>query len=78
MGFSTQSDFLFTNPSFWVGVGGAVNLAGNYFPFNASPTAEIADMRAMQADFAVVGEDLRRSMELYEQKVAESETTSRN
>lgn len=73
MGNGLRSDFLFANPTFWVGMGTSANLAGNYFLYNSSPNERIADMRAMQADFAVVANDLASAMHLYEQEIAESQ-----
>lgn len=73
MGLNSNSDFLFSNPNFWMGMGTAVNLAGNFYAFNVSPTSDIADLRAMKADFAAVGEDLLEAMRSYEQEVQQQE-----
>jgi hypothetical protein len=71
MGYCPQTDFLFTNASFVGGMGSVVNLAGNYFIYNFSPNGTMADIRAMNADFAVVGKDIRVALDNHEQKVIE-------
>lgn len=73
MGNGLRSDFLFANPTFWMGAGSSASLAGNFFLYNSSPNERIADMRAMQADFSVVANDLVSAMHLYEQEIAESQ-----
>lgn len=59
---SSRTDFLFSNPSFFSGMGSSVNLAGNFFHFNSSPTGQIADRRALSSDFRCVGQDLKESL----------------
>ena len=57
MGIS-RTDFLFSTPSFWEGVGSSVAIAGNYYGFNRSRTPNEADYRAIFSDFAVTGKDI--------------------
>lgn len=56
MNFKPSTDFLFSRPTFWVGVGSAFNMWGNYFAYNASKSAQEADRRAIACDIAVVKE----------------------
>ena len=56
-----RSDFLFSNPNFWVGMGSVLNVAGDYFAYNSSKSGLTADFRAIEADWGVVGKDLRES-----------------
>ncbi|MCX6277049.1 MAG: hypothetical protein NT004_03000 [Bacteroidetes bacterium] len=49
--------FLFSTPSFFSGAGTVMNLAGNYYDFNASETDFEADEVAIANDFRMVGQD---------------------
>jgi len=53
-----RSDFLFPTPSFLVGIGSVLNIAGNYFSFNYSSNDREADTKAILSDWRVVGEDI--------------------
>ena len=64
-----SSDFLFTNPTFVVGMGSVLNLKGNFFPFSYSSGPDEADIRALYSDFGVTGEDLHTALKSYEQQV---------
>lgn len=67
-----RTDFLFSTPSFLTGTGSIFNIRGNYFSFNTSSSPELADMRAMESDWHMVGVDLRKAFEEY-QKQSEKE-----
>lgn len=70
-----RTDFLFSTPSFLTGAGSIFNIRGNYFRFNTSSSPELADMRAIQSDWCMVGRDLRGAYEEYrKQLVHENET----
>lgn len=58
-----RSDFLFVTPSALIGAGSILNIAGNYFSFNSSSSEREADMRALLADWGVVGNDISEAME---------------
>jgi hypothetical protein len=53
-----KSDFLFPTPSFLIGAGSVLNIAGNYFVFNYSPSDVDADVKALMSDWGVIGEDI--------------------
>lgn len=53
-----MSDFLFSTPDFFVGAGSVINIAGNYYSFNASDSENEADAKAMENDFKIVGQDI--------------------
>lgn len=53
-----RSDYLFSSPSFFTGMGSALNIAGNYFSYNYCQSAEEADRKAIQSDWLMVGQDL--------------------
>ncbi len=52
-----MSDYLFSSPKFISGMGSVLNIAGNYFPYNYSQSAEEADRKAIQSDWLMVGQD---------------------
>ena len=56
-----RSDFLFSTPSFLIGMGSVLNIAGNYFNFNYASSSNEADLKAIQADWAVVGYDIENA-----------------
>ena len=57
------SGFLFSTPSFLTGAGTVINLAGNYYKYNTSPSTLEADLRAIRNDFWVIGDDIRAAIE---------------
>jgi hypothetical protein len=59
-GFHT--DFLAPSGSALIGAGAMFNISGQYFSYNRSATREIADARAIRQDFAVVGQDIARTL----------------
>lgn len=65
-----STDFLFSMPSFLVGVGSVMNIAGNYFDFSSSDND--ADTKAILSDWGVVGQDILQAIEELEK---ESEST---
>lgn len=54
-----RTDFLTARSSFLTGFGSAINIAGNYYLYNISPTPAEADELALKADWERVGEDIR-------------------
>jgi hypothetical protein len=61
-----RTDFLFATPTITIGVGSIMNIAGSYYSFNGSSTAAEADFKAIQADWGVVGEDIRNAMKSFD------------
>jgi hypothetical protein len=68
-----RTDFLFAMPSLVSGAARLVDLGAVYDSYNHSPSPEEADARAMYADWALVGQDLRDAVDVFE-----AETTSAN
>jgi hypothetical protein len=62
MGKTYRTDFLFSTPSFLEGFASVADIAGAGLVFNESPTGNEADVLAIQADFGVVGQDIRSAM----------------
>ena len=58
------TDFLFSTPTFLSGAGTVINLAGNYYDFNASDSGSEADVLALSNDFRMVGQDLADVLEV--------------
>jgi hypothetical protein len=56
------SDFLFSTPNFLTGAGSVINLAGNYYKFNASKTGCEADNMAIENDFNMIGQDINDAL----------------
>ena len=54
-----MTDFLFARPSFIGGMARTLDLGGAFDAYNVSLTEQIADARAMLADWAAVGNDIR-------------------
>ena len=63
------SDFLFAMPSTLSGAARTIDLGATFDSYNESPTGDIADARALFADWHRVGEDLVEAMDRF----AESE-----
>ena len=63
LGNDLRSNYLFARPSFIEGVGRIVDLYGSMNSYNAAPTPEEADARALYEDWKAVGHDLRVAVE---------------
>ena len=58
-------------------MGSVLNLRGNYFPFSFSSGPTEADIRALYADFGMVGADLETVMNQHERQVEEHQTVEK-
>jgi hypothetical protein len=54
-----MGDFLFSQPSYLSGVSRTLDLWGQFDDYNTSPNGDIADARAIFADWLMVGEELQ-------------------
>ncbi len=54
-----KSNLLFPRTNFLVGMGSVFNISGNYFRFNYSKSSEEADLKALESDWGVIGEDIK-------------------
>jgi hypothetical protein len=59
------SDFLFAMPSMLSGAARSLDLGATFDAYNESPTPEIADARALFADWHQTGDDLVDAMDLF-------------
>lgn len=57
-----RSTFLFAVPSLAEGIGRLVDFGDTLTEYNGSDSSEVADARAMRADWAAVGDDLRAAL----------------
>jgi hypothetical protein len=60
------TDYLFAMPSFWSGVGRALDLGGQFDEFNWSDDPEESDANAIFSDFRAVGMDLMTACSQFE------------
>lgn len=65
-----RTDFLFPNSSFITGMGSVFDLTGNYYSFNTSKTPEQADFKAIESDWGVVGDDIKKSVDEMKKQLA--------
>ena len=56
-----KSNFLFPKTNFLVGMGSVFNVQGRYFTFNYTNSGAIADLKALESDWGVIGQDLKTS-----------------
>ena len=52
------TDHLFPRTNYLIGAGSIFNIAGNYFEFNRSSSAEEADAKAIESDWGTIGKDI--------------------
>lgn len=63
-----RTDFLFPRSNYITGAGSIIALMGNYYRFNASNTAENADLKALRSNWGVVGNDFHTALKLFQAK----------
>lgn len=64
----SQTDLLFARPSFISGMASVLDLGSTLVNFNAAPTPDIADARAVRSDWRSVGNDIRSAMNTHERE----------
>ena len=62
---SAKTDFLYTRPSFVSGIARLFDFCGLYDSYNERDTDEDADAKAIFADWAVVGADMKTAIEKF-------------
>jgi len=67
------TDFLFARTSFFHGLARTLDLWGSLNFYNRSPTPEEDDARSMYLDWAMVGQDLSETMELFDARQGEQD-----
>ena len=59
------SSLLFARPSFFEGAARAFDMGNTLSEYNRSETGELADCYALSADWRLIGDELRRAMEVF-------------
>lgn len=72
-----KTSFLLPKGGFLVGMGSVFNIAGNYFRYNSSESAEVADYKALCSDWSNVGSDIEVSMNKYSSNIEEKEKSTK-
>lgn len=62
------TNFLFADPDFLSGAGSVIDIGGTLVEFNSSLSDRDADRRAIMSDWAVVGENIKSSINKIEQE----------
>lgn len=60
-----RTDYLFPRSSFVVGIGSLLSIASPYYAYNCSATGMAADKLAIESDFGVVGNDIKKALTEY-------------
>lgn len=68
MGEKSSTFYLFARPSFIGGMARVLDLGTNLQVYNKSKTADEADYIALLNDWIAVGDDIKMSINKYEQK----------
>ena len=58
-----KTDFLFSTPTFLGGIASVLDISGNLEGFNSSASGEVADAKAINNDWKMVGKDLSEAIE---------------
>lgn len=66
------SDLLFARSSFLTGMASVLDLGGTLVEFNTSQLPEVADARALRADWRQVGEDIQRAIDAVDAELGAS------
>lgn len=61
-----KTTYLLPKRNFIIGMGSIFNLKGSYFDYDTSPTERIADRRAIENDWRMVGQDIRNAKQKLE------------
>ncbi len=64
-----KTNILFPRTSSIIGMGSIFNIAGNYFDFNYSTSGAEADAKAIESDWAMIGEDIEESINRADNKL---------
>jgi hypothetical protein len=66
----SHTDFLVAEDSFLTGAAAIFNLGGSFYTYNRSATPQAADRRAIAQDFAMIGQDIRDTVETVKKEQA--------
>lgn len=63
-----SSSYLFGKSGFLTGCGSIFNISGNYFLFNYSKNGTEADLKALQNDWGLIGQDIKNAKKAFNNK----------
>lgn len=63
-----RTDFLFATTGFLMGAGSVFNIAGNYYEFASSSSGEIADYKALESDWQMIGVDFNNALNKFDKE----------
>jgi hypothetical protein len=66
-----MTDFLTAKSSFGLGFASVMNIGGNFFYYNYSPTPAEADARALACDWRMTGRDISLALKHHDPKQRE-------
>ena len=61
-----RTDFLFADESFLTGMASVLDIGGSSTRFNTSDTASEADAKALNNDWAMIGNDIKNAVSSFE------------
>ncbi len=64
-----RTNRLFHRTSFIDGIGSIINVAGNYYDFNYTGSDEETDAKAIENDWGMIGDDIRKSIKKINEKL---------
>lgn len=70
-----KSNFLIPKTNFIVGAGSALNISGRYFKSHYSQNDAEIDLKAIECDWGVIGQDIKDTWSKFKNNV-ESETSA--
>lgn len=56
-----------------IGLGSILNISGNYFEFNYSNSEKEADMKAIENDWGVIGNDIQEAISSSQKNLSENQ-----
>jgi len=68
-----KSNLLFPRTSMLIGFGSILNISGNYFEFDYSNSEKEADIKAIENDWGVVGNDIPEAISTSQKSLAKNQ-----
>lgn len=68
-----KSNLIFPRTSMLIGLGSILNISGNYFEFNYSNSEKEADMKAIENDWGVIGNDILEAINTSQKNLSENQ-----
>jgi len=68
-----KSNLLFPRTSMLMGIGSIFNISGNYFEFDYSKSEKEADIKAIENDWGVIGNDILEAISTSQKSLAKNQ-----